>query len=383
MIPHRLSRPLFPLARSFRSDRKSQALPWLLRQRLVQGAMLVLSLQSLPVAARPNIVLIMSDDQDARLGSMRFMETVQSELVAKGSSFAAHNTNATNVFAPGSGQVSNGVNLLNWASPPKGWDHVDDLLEPYQTTPNSVFMAEYGSTPVFFKGYHQADVTRAKALDRLEQLTAQSDPFFLFISPTALYLDDSTEITVPCTCHEKLFTNATVPRTPSFSPPDNVQRNQVWWIRELSRMGDAEMDWADAEYRRRAQALAGVDKLVSDVLGKLEEKGALDNTYSKRRHSFAVPLPSSNHRMAVGKTTPFTEDTNLPFVVRGPGVPQGVESTLVGSRLDLAPTFLDIAGVPKGELPSLLDSHWCETSDVELYKTIVDFRNTWPGTSTT
>lgn len=59
--------------------------------------------------------------------------------------------------------------------------------------------------------------------------------------------------------------------------------------------------------------------------------------------------------MAQGKTTPFVEDTNLPFVVRGPGVPEGAESNLVGSHLDLAPTFLDIARLDKKEWPSFLD----------------------------
>jgi len=90
---------------------------------LAQWAVVALSLQPAAAAGRPNIVVIMSDDQDVRLGSMQFMDAVQRELVAKGSSFvnhhttsaqccpsrvtllrgqAAHNTNVTNVMAPGS-----------------------------------------------------------------------------------------------------------------------------------------------------------------------------------------------------------------------------------------------------------------------------------------
>lgn len=70
----------------------------------------------------PNIVFLMTDDQDRLLGSMDYMETVQNEMIAKGTEFtqhyttiaqccpsrvgllrgqAAHNTNITNVFAPG------------------------------------------------------------------------------------------------------------------------------------------------------------------------------------------------------------------------------------------------------------------------------------------
>lgn len=61
------------------------------------------------------------------------------------------------------------------------------------------------------------------------------------------------------------------------------------------------------------------------------------------------------HRLAAGKATPYVEDTNLPFVVRGPGIPEGVESKLPQLHLDLAPTFLDIAGVPEEEFPAFFD----------------------------
>lgn len=190
-------------------------------------------------------------------------------------------------------------------------------------------------------------------------------------------MDDETATTVPCQRHEGLFLNATAPRTPAFNPPDEVQRNKVSWIRDLEPMGDADVSWADAEYRRRAQALAGIDEMVADVVAKLEAKGVMDNTYGEHtrycqtlhtftafsltRHPQKVVYTSDNgyhlgqHRMTVGKTTPFAEDTNLPFVVRGPGVPQGAVSTLVGSHLDLAPTFLDIAGVAAHDLPPFLD----------------------------
>ncbi|KND92030.1 Arylsulfatase [Tolypocladium ophioglossoides CBS 100239] len=71
---------------------------------------------------RPNIILIMTDGQDLRLGSLDYMKSVQKELVSKGTSFSnhfatvsqsspsrvslfrgqhAHNTNFTHVADPG------------------------------------------------------------------------------------------------------------------------------------------------------------------------------------------------------------------------------------------------------------------------------------------
>ncbi|KAJ3543027.1 hypothetical protein NM208_g3795 [Fusarium decemcellulare] len=352
---------------------------------------------------KPNIVFLLSDDQDLRLGSMDYMETLKKEMVAKGASFvnhhtttaqccpsrvsllrgqAAHNTNVTNVFAPGgnyekfylSGQVNdylphwirragyraeylgkflNGVNILNWSSPPKGWDHIEYFMEPYQTTPNRVVMSENGKTPVAFLGYHQTDVIRAKALSRLEHLTNQEKPFFLFISPTAPHVDDETGITVPCTRHSHLFPDVKAPRTPSFNPTDEIQKNKVSWVRQLMRMNAGNETWSDLEFRRRAQALVGIDEVLSDILKLLEEKGELNNTYVIYTSDNGYHL--GQHRMAVGKATPYAEDTNLPFVVRGPGVPSGVESKLVGSHIDLAPTFLDISGLAKEDWPPFLD----------------------------
>lgn len=47
-----------------------------------------------------------------------------------------------------------------------------------------------------------------------------------------------------------------------------------------------------------------------------------------------------------GKSFPFESDIRVPFLVRGPGVGRGrVVQSLIGN-VDLAPTFLDIAGLP-------------------------------------
>lgn len=48
----------------------------------------------------------------------------------------------------------------------------------------------------------------------------------------------------------------------------------------------------------------------------------------------------------IGKSFPFESDIRVPFLVRGPGVGRGrVVQSLIGN-VDLAPTFLEIAGVP-------------------------------------
>ena len=48
--------------------------------------------------------------------------------------------------------------------------------------------------------------------------------------------------------------------------------------------------------------------------------------------------------MQPGKQCAIEEDLNIPFLVRGPGVPENMVTDLVTSFSDLAPTFLNIAG---------------------------------------
>jgi N-acetylglucosamine-6-sulfatase len=52
---------------------------------------------------------------------------------------------------------------------------------------------------------------------------------------------------------------------------------------------------------------------------------------------------------------PYAEDTNVPFAVRGPGIPAGVKLLAPSSHVDLAATFVDIAGLPKKDVPTFLD----------------------------
>lgn len=45
-----------------------------------------------------------------------------------------------------------------------------------------------------------------------------------------------------------------------------------------------------------------------------------------------------------GKLTPYDEDVRVPLYARGPGIPKGIELAHLVSNIDLAPTWLDLAG---------------------------------------
>ncbi len=109
---------------------------------------------------------------------------------------------------------------------------------------------------------------------------------------------------------------------------------------------DADIASFDSYQRKRMQMLAAVDELVAGVIQTLDVEGLLSNTY--------VVFTSDNgyhmgqHRFAAGKGTPYEEDTHVPFMVRGPGIPAGATRADVGAIIDLAPTFAEIAGATLG-----------------------------------
>ncbi|PSR75411.1 alkaline-phosphatase-like protein [Coniella lustricola] len=347
--------------------------------------------------SRPNIVFIMTDDQDKRLYSTDYQPVLQRELVAKGTNFTnhyttqalccparssmlrgqqTHNTNITNVVKPGGsynkwvlsgqdtdylphwmnaagyrteyiGKVMNGYGVSNYNVTPKGWDHVDGLLEPYIDDYNVPIWSANGDKPVYYPGWHQTDVTRLKALDRLDVLTNQSDPFLLTITPftphVAYEQGNPSSRPIPLQRHMEQFLNATAPQTPNFNPAAAYQTQKSGWLQYLLPMNDSAVDFADFVYQSRLQALQGIDEIIEDVVAMLEAKGVVDNTYIIYTSDNGYHL--GQHRVPGGKSLFYNEDTNIPFVVRGPSVPQGVVSTLPSLHLDLAPTFLSIAGL--------------------------------------
>lgn len=235
-------------------------------------------------------------------------------------------------------------------------------MDPYTYAYNTVVMSQNGERPILYSGYHQSDVIRAKALARLDYLTSNStsgqhQPFFLEIAPTAPHVaqqgDAAITNPVPLSRHLNDFPNTTAPRAPNFNPPDSIQALRSNWVGGLPAMNDTQVAYADEQFRARIRSLQGLDEILEDVIALLDARGKLDNTY--------IIFTSDNgyhigtHRALAGKALPYAEDTNVPFVVRGPGVPANVKSRVPGAHLDLAPTFLDIAGVSQTDWPRFFD----------------------------
>ncbi|KAI1860469.1 hypothetical protein JX265_009868 [Neoarthrinium moseri] len=359
----------------------------------------------------------MSDDQDRLLNSCDYMPALQRELVAKGTTFTnhfatvsnccpsrasllrgqnAHNTNITHVRAPGGnydkwlrsgedhdylphwitkagyraeyvGKFLNGYNTVNYNVAPKGWDHVDTLVEPYIGDYNNPVWALNGQRPVVYRGYHQTDTVRVKALDRLDYLTSenQTTPFYLTITPYAPHVSGSNP-PVPQSRYNESYSNVTVPRFANWNPPDDIQQQKSVFLKNLPPMNSTQIEYADFQHRQRLRSLLGVDEIIEDVIKMLEEKDHLDNTYIIYTTDNGYHIGA--HRLPAGKALPYIMDSNLPLFVRGPEIPAGATSNVASAHLDFAPTFLEIMGVPQEQWPKFLDgrsllSEWQQDPD--------------------
>lgn len=105
----------------------------------------------------------------------------------------------------------------------------------------------------------------------------------------------------------------------------------------------------DHVFAQRWRSLLAVDDLVHGVVTTLSDEGLLDSTF--------VFFTSDNgfhfghFRLPPAKAHVYEFDVRVPLLVRGPGVRINTEVHELIGNVDLAPTFLDIAGLDWRALP--------------------------------
>jgi N-acetylglucosamine-6-sulfatase len=177
----------------------------------------------------------------------------------------------------------------------------------------------------------------------IEDQRSSSQPFYMYIAP----LDTHEPLFVPPR-HSEAYTEQQAPRPPSFGETDLSDKPA--WVRDDPPLDKRRADQYDQlQVKRMRSALTLVD-LSRNVLIALERTNQLHNTY--------IIFTSDNgyhmglHRIKVVKGTPYVESHEVPFVVRGPGVPAGVSFDQLVANIDIASTVLDLAEV---ERPSWMD----------------------------
>ena len=100
------------------------------------------------------------------------------------------------------------------------------------------------------------------------------------------------------------------------------------------------------KYRCELESLLSVDEGVKRVVDALRAKGELNNTlliFTSDNGFF-----HGEHRIPKGKLRIYEESIRVPLLMRGPGIPQGVNVRDLSINADLAPTIVDVANASPG-----------------------------------
>lgn len=343
-----------------------------------------LGLASAGYTGNPNVILIVTDDQDE--STLRHMPKLQSFLVSGGKTFSntvstyplccpsratiqrgqyAHNTRVfgNGPETGGGWPVFSGRGLA--ASTVGTWTHDAG----YKTAYIGKYMNGFDGSGLegnLLPGYDRQFITvfgEDRALDQGESVALPAKDEDVVVAQKALdFVRESGDapffLTVgffaphaPATYEDRYadaFTDAKVPRDPNYNTrpdPDDPR-----WVRGLDPLSDTEKRSYDAFYRNRLRSLQTVDAFVGDLYTELGTMGIADNTYVLYYTDNGLHI--GDHRMPPGKLSPYGEDTNFPLIVRGPGVEAGVNDPRLVGNHDIAPTIADMASA---DAPGFVD----------------------------
>jgi len=189
----------------------------------------------------------------------------------------------------------------------------------------------YGHEP---KDYG-TDVYVGKTVDFIKRTAKEGKPFFVYLAPYAPHAPY-----VPAPRDKDLFPNAKAPRTPNYNEAD--VNDKPAYIRDRPLLTTAQESQIDEAYRKRLQALQAVDKGIAEIVNTLDAEKQLENTYIFFTSDNGYHL--GNHRQILGKISPYQEELRVTMMVRGPGVPKGQTRDELAVNIDLAPTWVELAG---------------------------------------
>uniref|UniRef100_A0A6B2EJ55 Putative sulfatase n=1 Tax=Phlebotomus kandelakii TaxID=1109342 RepID=A0A6B2EJ55_9DIPT len=340
----------------------------------------------------PNIVLILTDDQDVVLNGMMPMKGVQELLAQEGATFInaftssplccpsraailsgryAHNHATTNNSVSGGcyGKFWKDVveknalpvmlqargyktffagkylNEYRTTEVPPGWDdwfglHGNSVYYNYTLTENGKAV-KYGAEGVDYL----TDMLGQKSVEFLEKQNSLEKPFFLMVAPPAPH--------APATSaprHENEFPDVRAKKTPNFNHPSKNLEKHWLLTMQPSILPEKYLPELDKITRKRWQSLLAVDELVQKIVVVLDKMSFLQDTF--------IVFTSDNgyhvgqFAQAYDKRQPYETDIRVPLIVRGPGIAKKSVVYQPTLLIDLMPTMLEWAQIT---LPTYLD----------------------------
>lgn len=167
-------------------------------------------------------------------------------------------------------------------------------------------------------------------------------------------------------------------KAPRGATWDTVPANAPPWLASRPGLTRKQIVRCNKSYRSRVRSVQAVDRMV----GHLED--TLRRTHQLHRTVFVFSSDNGfhigNYALTPGKLLAFDTDINVPLIVAGPGIEPGSVNRDLVQNIDIAPTFVRLAG---GHFPySEVDGH----SFIPLlhgrhvrWRSLAVVEHTWPG----
>ena len=192
-------------------------------------------------------------------------------------------------------------------------------------------------------GKHWSEVTADEAIDFISNhgATDPNQPFFAYVAFNAPhdprqspqeYLD--------------MYPVESVPLPNSFMPSYPYTKEMgVWGIRAETLAPRPRTEYAIKVHRREYYAIIShMDAQLARIITALKEQGLYENTIIVYTADHGLSL--GNHSF-LAKQSMYDHSLASPFIIAGPGIPQGVRSQQRIYIQDVVPTTLEIAGYSK------------------------------------
>ena len=348
---------------------------------------------------QPNIVFVLTDDQDFASYDRRTMPNTFRLLGRRGATFTNHydatplccpsraamltgqygHNNGVLNNKPGYGDLGDNGNVLPvWLQRagyrtayvgkflngyesavsdkdevPPGWDLWSALVGngrgyyDFQITVNGSQRKE-----TYSGGDYLTDVLNRRAIDYVRELSGP-EPFFLQVGQAAPHVENLNAdsggpcggFAVPPRRDQGRFSSASLPRLPAVGERDVSDKPEV--VSGQPPLDARKLRALERQYECRLETLPAVDRGIAGLVDTLREQGELAET--------VIVFASDNgtfhgqHRLPGGKGLAYEEAARVPFVIRAPkrflgGSGPAGRIDAPTANIDLVPTLVEWSG---------------------------------------